>query len=163
MATVTSTAPADPAGDVTVIWLSLFTVKAVAAAAPNFTAVAAVKPLPVIFTLVPPAVEPLDGEIAVTAGTGATKLKSLAAVPKLVPSAVVTVTLTPPKGEADSAGVTAVIWVSLTTVKDVAATDPKFTAVAPVKPVPPMVTVVPPAVAPLFGEIPEMLGAVGAV
>ncbi len=37
------------------------------------------------------------------------------------------------------------IWVAETTVKLVAAVAPKLTAVAPVKPVPVMVTVVPPA------------------
>ena len=42
----------------------------------------------------------------------------------------------------------AVIWVPLTTVKLVAAVVPKSTAVAPVKPVPVIVTEVPPAVGP---------------
>ena len=50
------------------------------------------------------------------------------------------------------AGETAVIWVSETTVKLVAATAPKSTLVAPVKPVPVMVTVVPPAVGPEVGR-----------
>ena len=50
------------------------------------------------------------------------------------------------------AGETAVIWVSETTVKLVAATVPKSTLVAPVKPVPVMVTVVPPVVGPEVGE-----------
>ena len=51
------------------------------------------------------------------------------------------------------AGETAVISVAETTVKLVAATVPKSTLVAPVKPVPVMVTVVPPAVVPEVGEI----------
>ena len=46
-----------------------------------------------------------------------------------------------------------------TTVKLVAATVPKATLVAPVKLAPSMVTVVPPAVGPELGEMPEMEGA----
>ena len=66
----------------------------------------------------------------------------------LVPPAVVTVTSTVP---APSAGEVAVIDVALLTVKPAAAVPPKLTAVAPVKPVPVIVTDVPPAVVPLFG------------
>ena len=44
--------------------------------------------------------------------------------------------------------------VELTTVTPVAASVPKSTAVAPVKPVPVMVTVVPPAVGPEVGAEP---------
>jgi hypothetical protein len=51
------------------------------------------------------------------------------------------------------AGETAVISVEDTTVKLVAATAPKATLVAPVNPVPVMVTVVPPAVVPEVGEM----------
>ncbi len=54
-------------------------------------------------------------------------------------------------GARGRAGEVAVIWVSETTVKLVAAVAPKATAVAPVKPVPVMVTVVPPAVGPEVG------------
>ena len=49
------------------------------------------------------------------------------------------------------AGVVAVICVALLTVNEAAAVTPKFTAVAPVKLVPVMVTDVPPAVDPEFG------------
>jgi hypothetical protein len=45
----------------------------------------------------------------------------------------------------------AVIVVSLTTVKFASATPPKVTPLAPVKPVPVMVTLVPPSVLPLAG------------
>ena len=45
------------------------------------------------------------------------------------------------------------IWVSETTVKLVAATVPKRTAVAPVKPEPVTVTTVPPSVVPEVGLI----------
>ena len=66
--TVMSTVPALPAGEVAVICVALLTVKPVAAVAPNFTAVAPVKPVPVIVTLVPPAADPLVGLTAVTVG-----------------------------------------------------------------------------------------------
>ena len=56
------------------------------------------------------------------------------------------------------AGVVAVIWVALFTVKLVAATPPMVTAVAPVKSVPVIVIEVPPVVAPVFGETLETVG-----
>ena len=49
------------------------------------------------------------------------------------------------------AGLSAVIVVSLTTTRAVAAVVPKSTTVVPVKPVPVIVTGVPPAVVPLVG------------
>jgi hypothetical protein len=73
-----------------------------------------------------------------------------------VPPAVVTRTSTVPV----PAGAVAVIEVSLVTVKPVAGVGPKFTAVAPVNPVPVRVTVVPPAVGPAIGEMPVTTGAV---
>ena len=66
----------------------------------------------------------------------------------LLPPGVVTMTLVDP---ADPAGVTQVMLVALTTLTLVAATPPKVTPVAPVKLVPVSVTLVPPAVLPLFG------------
>ena len=51
-----------------VIWLSERTLNDIAGVLPNVTAVAPSKPVPVIVTEVPPAVEPLAGETAVTAG-----------------------------------------------------------------------------------------------
>ena len=50
MVTVTSTVPVDSAGEVAVIWVALFTVK-LAAVVPNFTAVAPVRPVPVMVTV----------------------------------------------------------------------------------------------------------------
>jgi hypothetical protein len=67
----------------------------------------------------------------------------------LVPPGVVTKTSYSP---AAWAGEVAVIWVDATTVKLVAATVPKSTLVAPVNPVPVMVTLVPPDVGPEVGE-----------
>ena len=59
--TVTSTVPAAPAGAVAVMEVALLTVKVVAAVAPNFTAVAPVKLVPVTVTEVPPVVGPEVG------------------------------------------------------------------------------------------------------
>ena len=72
----------------------------------------------------------------------------------LVPSAVVTVTLTVP----DPTGLVAAIWVALLTVY-VAIALPKLTVVAPVKLVPVIVTGVPPAVVPLVGATNVTVGA----
>jgi hypothetical protein len=69
--TVTSTVPAAPDGEVAVMLVALLTVKVVAAVAPNFTAVAPVKLVPVIVTDVPPVVGPLVGLMEVTEGGGA--------------------------------------------------------------------------------------------
>ena len=54
-----------------------------------------------------------------------------------------------------------VIEVSLTTVNGIAAVPPKVTEVAPEKPVPVMVTGVPPAVEPETGEMLPNVGAGG--
>jgi hypothetical protein len=50
-------------------------------------------------------------------------------------------------------GVTAEIWVSESTANDAAGVPPKLTAVAPVKPAPVIVTVVPPSEDPIDGSI----------
>ena len=68
-----------------------------------------------------------------------------------------TSTLVAPANTRD--GVTAVIEVSETTVTELAAVPPIVTAVAPVKPVPVMVTLVPPALGPALGEIAVTVGA----
>ena len=65
--TLTSSVPV-PAGEVAVIDVAELTVKPVAAVAPNVTADAPVNPVPVIVTVVPPAVGPEVGEIDVTVG-----------------------------------------------------------------------------------------------
>ena len=71
--TVTSTTPADSAGVVAVINVELLTVKLVAAEAPNLTAVAAVRFMPVIVTDVPPPIGPWFATTLVTVGA-ATKV-----------------------------------------------------------------------------------------
>jgi hypothetical protein len=68
---VTSTLPALPTGDVVEILVELVTVN-VAALAPNDTAVAPVKAVPVMVTGVPPAVVPELGVRALTVGAGGT-------------------------------------------------------------------------------------------
>ena len=68
--TVTSTIPAvDVAGEIAVIEVSLVTTTLVTRREPKLTAVAPVKPVPVRVTDVPPAIEPVAGEISVTVGT----------------------------------------------------------------------------------------------
>ena len=57
--TMTSTVPAAWEGDTALMDVSELTVKLVAATPPNVTLAAPVKPLPVMVTLVPPAVVPL--------------------------------------------------------------------------------------------------------
>ena len=149
--TLTVTEPV-PAGDVAVICVAELTVKLVAAVAPNFTAVAPVKLVPVITTLVPPTIGPDVGARPVTVGA-ATKVKVPTDVP--VPPSVVTLTVTDPA----PAGEVAVICVAELTVKLVAAVAPNLTAVAPVKLVPVMTTLVPPAVGPDVGASPVTVGA----
>jgi hypothetical protein len=65
--TVTSTVP-EPAGDVAVTLVSLFTVIEVAAEVPNMTVLAPLRPEPVMLTTVPPIVGPVLGETPVTTG-----------------------------------------------------------------------------------------------
>nr|WP_263866878.1 hypothetical protein [Paenibacillus rhizovicinus] len=67
--TVTSTVPELPAGAVTVIDVAEFTVMPVAAVAPNVTAVAPDRFVPVNVTLVPPAVGPDCGDMLSIVGT----------------------------------------------------------------------------------------------
>ena len=66
--TVTWTMPTSPAGEVAVIEATLTKVKLVAGVPPNDTLVAPVKLVPVIVTVVPPAVGPEVGLIKETAG-----------------------------------------------------------------------------------------------
>ena len=67
--TVTCSVPL-PAGDTAVIDVLELTVKLCALLVPNLTAVAPVKPVPTIDTLVPPPPGPVLGVRPVTVGTG---------------------------------------------------------------------------------------------
>ena len=69
-ATVISTVPL-PAGETAIIDAGLLTVNEVAGVAPNLTAVAPVKFVPVMVIVVPPAAGPKFGEMEVTVGTTA--------------------------------------------------------------------------------------------
>ena len=71
-----------------------------------------------------------------------------------VPAGVVTVTFTVPA----PGGLMTVNVLSLTTVKLVAGAVPKSTTVAPVKPLPTIVTNVPPTLGPAAGLRPETAG-----
>jgi len=75
----------------------------------------------------------------------------------LVPYSVVTIMPTAPTLRA---GVIQVIVVLFTTLIVVAAKPSNVTDVTPIKDVPVIVTLVPPAVLPLNGEMPVMLGGV---
>jgi hypothetical protein len=121
-----------------VIVVAELTVNAETATPPKFTAVVPVKLVPIIVIDVP--VAPLAGVKEVIVG-GGINVKS---VIDAVPPGVVTLTLP------DAPGPTiAVMVVDELTENEEAATPPKFTAVAPVKLVPTIVTDVP--VAPLAG------------
>lgn len=121
----------------------------VAIVLPNLKLVAeapGAKPEPTIVTLVPPAVGPLVGVSWVT--VGGPYLKPSATDVGLVPPGLVTVTSTVPLVPG---GDTAVIDLAEFTVKPAAGTEPNITPVAVVKPLPVIVTVVPPAGGPAFG------------
>ena len=150
--TVTSTVP-EPAGLVAVIDVALFTVTPVAAVEPNATVSPDAKPVPVMVTVVPPATGPLVGLTALTA-TGGTYVNVSAELVELVCPPLVTVTSTVP----EPAGLVAVIDVALFTVTPVAAVPPNATVAPDAKPVPEMVTGVPPAAGPLAGLTPDTVG-----
>jgi hypothetical protein len=143
-AVVTVMAPVlAPAGTVAVIWV-LDTMVNVAAVPRNFTAVAPVRPVPVMVT-----VAPTGALVGVKPVMVAVTLKAVELV--AVPPVVVT-DITPVVA---AAGTVAVTWVLDATV-NVAVVPWNFTAVAPVRPVPVMVTVVP--TGPLAGVNPVMVG-----
>jgi hypothetical protein len=145
--TVTVAAPAACAGVVAVICVPLTTTTFVAAVPPNVTVAPVAKFVPVIVTAVPPAIGPLFGEILLTVGT-TTYVNPFVKLPLGTPG-FVTVTVTAPTLPA---GVVAVICVALTTTTFVAAVLPNVTVAPVAKFVPVIVTAVPPAVVPVFGE-----------
>ena len=130
-------------------------VKLVTSTLPKNTSVAVSELLPVRFTVVPPAVEPLGGATVVNVGVGVTYVYGW---PPDVPLGFLTVTLTPP---AACAGDCTVIDVSLWIVKLVTSTLPKNTSVAVSKLLPVRFTAVPPAVEPLGGATVVNVGAGG--
>src|SRR6185436_4066448 len=117
------------------------------------------KPVPVIVTEVPPAVEPLTGERVEIAGGGTMNVKLLGRTTYPLLPGLVTVTPTVP---AAWAGAVAVSWIELLKVTEAAATSPNLTVAPLWKLVPVIVTEVPPLVKPCPGETRVMVGAVAA-
>ena len=147
--TTTSFAPAVPAGVFAEIEVAVATT--LVAATPPTVTVAPVKLVPAMVIDVPAVSGPDIGETLAIVGR-ATYVNALALV--AVPPMVVTATLCAP---AVPAGVVAVMTVAVL-VKIVAAATPTFTLVAPVKFVPVMVMVVPPATGPEIGATVVMVG-----
>jgi hypothetical protein len=123
-----------------------------AAVAPNVTVDVAVKPVPVITTVVPPAIGPADGASEVI--VGATSKVKLVLVPK--PPGVVTFTWTGPDAWALVLAFKVVALVKWTEAADVA---PNVTVDVAVKFVPVITTVVPPAIGPADGASEVTVGA----
>lgn len=145
--TVIVTAPSAFAGVVAVMVVLFVKETLVAEALPNVTVAPETKFVPVIVTAVPPAVEPVLGDTPVTVGAGTVYVYALTRLP-LCPLGFVTVTVTAP---APPAGVVAVIVVLLVTETFVAAAAPNVTAAPATKFAPVIVTLAPPAIAPVFG------------
>jgi hypothetical protein len=159
--TTTATVPAISAGVVAVICVLLLTVKLAALMPSNCTSDAPVKLLPVMTTVVPPAVLPeVVPRLLMAGADAALYVKRPLLVAADVPAVVTTTTSMVP---AVLAGEVAVICVPETMVKLAAATLPKYTATAPPRSVPLMVTLVPPAVLP--DDVPRlvMTGALAAL
>ena len=146
--------PEEAAGVTTVTLVAVRDVTA-ALTFPNFTAVTEPKLLPVTTTVDPPATEPEFGEIDVM--VGAREMKVNADKRVAVPPGPVTEIGTTPAAFAGE--------VTTNEVEDCetieAADTPKATDVTALKFDPEIVTVVPPAVEPVIGVTPEMVGAGG--
>jgi len=150
--TTTFTAPAACAVVTPVIVVAL-TVETVSADPPNETVAPVWNPVPATVTDVPPAVGPLVGATDVTVGA-TTYAKHELHVPLCV-SELVTTTFTAP---ASCDVVVPVIVVALI-VETVRAEPPKDTVAPLRKPLPVMVTEVPPAAGPLVGATELTVGA----
>ncbi|HEY8824105.1 MAG TPA: hypothetical protein VIP07_04390 [Candidatus Limnocylindria bacterium] len=152
--TTTLTAPAACAVVVPVIVVALI-VETVRAEPPNATVAPTWNPLPAMVTEVPPALGPLFGVTDVTVGGGgATYVKQTTHVPIWV-SGLVTISVTAPA----ACGLVVPVMLVALTVETVTAAPPRE-AVAPLwKPVPAIVTAVPPMLVPLVGVIEVTLGA----
>lgn len=151
--TTTSTVAAAWAEEIAVIVVLLTTATDVVVPS-SVTVAPAWNAEPVMVTGVPPDVVPMFGEMVLTVGGGTTKAKPPLSR-ALWPLGLVTTTSTVP---APWAGVVAVMEVLLTTLTLVGA--PSSVTVAPDwKPVPVIVTGVPPPVDPVLGEMPVTVGA----
>jgi hypothetical protein len=137
--TVTSTVPAAWAGaeTVTCVPVALTVMADVTGTPPNETALAPVKPAPLMVMVVPPRWLPDNGLTALTTGP----YENLSAATTLdAPPGPAMVTSTAEVGLPD--GAVAVMELFEFTVNDAGA-DPKLTPVAPVNPLPEIVTTVP--------------------
>jgi hypothetical protein len=150
--TVTVTVPALSAGAMAVMVVLFTTTTLVAAVAPNVTVAPVAKFVPVIVTAVATPANPLFGDTPVTVGTPI-KVNPLARLPLCPPTVTVTVT-----GPALPAGALAVMVVLFTTTTLVATPAPNVTVAPVAKFVPVIVTAVPPAANPLFGDTPLTVG-----
>ena len=130
---VTLTLPLVPLATTAVMDVALSTLNEAAAVPPKLTAVAPVKLVPVIVTVLPDLAEVGVNEVIVGTGTYVNVPDEVAVPPGVVTEMVPLVPL----------ATTAVMDVALTTLNEAAAVPPKLTAVAPVKLVPVIVTVVP--------------------
>jgi len=141
--TVTSTVPV-PAGEVAVHAVAVHDT-AVTDVAPNLNAVAPASPVPDTVTTVEPPAGPAGGRTEMTVGS-VTNVNRSYCETTLTPAGVVTVTSTVPVPGGDVAE--QLVAVHDTEVADV---EPNFTAVAPARPVPEMVTTVEPPAGPDVG------------
>lgn len=149
------TAPgATRAGVIQVIIVSLTKIKDVASIPPTVTDVVPVKSLPLTVTRVPPFVLPVNGKILLIEA-GVTKVKDANML--LGPPPVRTIT---PAAPTAPIGVIQVSVVSLTTLILVEMPLPNETDVAPVRFVPVIVILFPPALVPAGGEIALITGGV---
>ena len=155
--TVMSTVPAASDGEVAVHEVVDEHETAVPAVVANLTVVEpTTKPVPVMVTTVPPTNGPAPGEIPLMNGP-LTKVNLSAAETAEVPPAVAAVTSTVPASSDGEVAAHKVVDEQLTLVP---AVPPKLAEVPlTTKPVPVMVTTVPPPRGPAMGEIPVMTGA----
>ena len=130
-----------------------FRVNDVVSTPPKDTYIAPPKLLPDMVTLVAPWAGPVLGDTEVTTGAYV-KSSAVEVVGWEVPAEFSTLTTTVPVPD----GETAVILVSLTTLNFELFADPNKTPVAPVNPLPVIVTVVPPSALPFDGLSPVITG-----
>jgi len=154
LVTAMLTDPAACGGVVAVSWVAFTKETLAAGLPPKETFAPLTKLVPPIVTTVPPAVPPEFGETLLTVRDDVPNVNAPGSI-ALVPSGSVTATLTDP---AACAGVMALSWVELTNETLDAELPPKETVAPLTKLDPIIVTTVPPAVSPEFGETPLTVG-----
>ena len=154
--TVTATAPELCDGVIAEMEFAVTTTTLLADAPPNVAVAPLTKFVPLIMTVVPPAANPLAGLTPVTVGSVTDVYVNPFAKDPLWVSGFVTATVTAPTA---FGGVVAVIVSALTKTTFVPAVPPNATVAPCTKPVPLMVTGVPPVAGPPFGVTLEIVGA----